>query len=636
MSLLILEDISKEYRNKVVLDGVSLRVERGEILALVGPNGSGKSTLLKIALGLESCDSGNVIIARNIKVGYISQDVINVDNRGEPEEKNALHYENIVKMEQDLREIEKQLESCPVGSKKYSKLMSSYSRMIDNYEAADGYVIESKIKRILLGLGLREEALSIPLSKLSGGEKMRVAIARVLLESPDLLILDEPTNHLDIQATEWLEGFLKKYEGGVLVVSHDRYFLDEVSTRVAELENGGITIKAGNYSTFIKQKQIMRDYIIKEQRHLNWNLKKNNKLVQELKAMGKHKAWKSRENAAKRMCEKVNGSMSTITQKEHLHKALAPKIAFKKIKHTSKDIAWADNLYKNFGNVPIFNGASMHIGGGERVGIIGPNGCGKTTLINILLGNDTNYSGIAKLGEWVKYSYMGQEILFVNEDRSILEEILLKKELNESEAMDILSRFQFYGDEVNKQINVLSGGEKVRLFLACIMLEASDCLIMDEPTNHLDVPARDAIESALNEFRGTIIAVTHDRYFLNNSVNRILEISNGKIKAYNGNYEFYKNEKAKVLNELESKVANEKARNYKNERNKINAKIEKEATQKINELKKIEDNISIMEKTLNDMVESFDESTTVEGYHEYDTLQKELDHLYSTWEKLME
>lgn len=639
MSLLIIENVVKEYGNQVVLNGVSLRVERGERLALVGPNGAGKTTLLKIAMGLEECDAGKVIVARNIKVGHISQNLHEVKS-AEQGAKTAVHFEKFYKMERKLRELEEQLSlnTGTHGREDQKDLMDQYSKLLAKYEAMDGYTVETKVKKILLGLGLRHESLEIPVSKLSGGEKMRVSVARVLMEEPDLLILDEPTNHLDIYATEWFERFLKKFNGGILFVSHDRYFLDRVATRIAELEQGSVVTRSGSYSKFLEHKQQLNEFVLSEQRRLRWNIRNSTEIVQGLKARRNKKAADSRQKEVDKLNEELKVSLNAVKRNQHLHRADGPKIRFKKDGHISKDIAWAENLHKSFGDLNLFTGASFQINGGERVGIIGPNGSGKTTLINMLLGHDSDFEGELKLGNWVNYSYMGQEVLFRNENMTVLQLIVSKREMQEREARDYLARFQFYGDEINKSIEVLSGGERVRLYLACVMLEDADCLILDEPTNHLDMAARDAFEQALKEFRGTIIAVTHDRFFLTNCVDKILEIDNGKINTYAGNYDLYKEikfgndeeEEEKETRLRQEKYAEQKARrNAENRARAIKQQSEREA-------KELEALIISLEDQIKEMEASFDETTPMETYEQYGELKQEVDGLYARWEEMVE
>lgn len=632
MSLLILENICKEYRNQSVLGDVSLRVEKKERLALIGPNGAGKTTLLKIAMGLENPDSGSVTTAHNIKIGYLSQDlqdVISPDNTGN----TALHYEKVYRLERKLRELEKQMAEH-TESPGHKDLLDEYSRCLSRFEAMDGYVIEAKIKKILVGLGLRHETLSTPLDRLSGGEKMRVAVARMILEEPDLLILDEPTNHLDIQATEWFEGFLKKFEGGILFVSHDRYFLDKVATRVAELDQGGLCVRSGNYSNYLKHKNQLSEFVHNEQKRLRWMLRNANEKAQGLKSRGNIKAAKSRAKEIDRLNDELKNTLAASKQQNHLGRADSPKISFKKVKHVSKDIAWAENLQKSFGDVVLFAKASFHIRGGERVGIIGPNGCGKTTLINMLLGNDQKYQGFLRLGEWVKYSYMGQEVLFDNEELTILQFIQLKREMTEGEAREYLARFQFYGDDVDKILRVLSGGERVRLYLACVMLENADCLILDEPTNHLDVPARDAVEAALKQFKGTIIAVTHDRFYLTHCVDKILEIDQGQIITYQGNYDFYRLTKfgpdEEPKEEGDSRTSAGPAKNSRQPKSKG---LKPPSPEK--QRQEIETQIIDLEDKIKEIEAGFDKSTPPEKYQDYDELLREVNRLYSQWNDLI-
>jgi ATP-binding cassette subfamily F protein 3 len=630
MSLLVLENIVKEYRNQTVLDGVSLRVERGERLALIGPNGAGKTTLLRIAMGLEKSDGGEVITARNIKVGYLTQDLKDVESH-ESGGETALHYEKVYRLERKIRDLERQMgcieEDC--SSELYKGLMDEYSRAVSRYEALDGYNVETRIKKILLGLGLREETLDTPVGSMSGGEKMRVAVARILLEEPDLLILDEPTNHLDLKASEWFEGFLKKFEGGVIFVSHDRYFLDRVATRIAELENGSICTRSGNYSSYMEHKKQLSEYAQREQKKLGWTIRNAKETALGLKSRRNISAWKSREKEVERLKETKAGILE-MKSREHLKAASGPKISFKKVKHVSKDIAWAEDLRKYFGDVVLLKGASFHIRGGERVGIIGPNGCGKTTLINLLLGKDRDYEGFIRLGEWVKYSYMGQEVLFENEDMTVLQLIMSRKEMMESDARSHLGRFQFYGDVVDKHISVLSGGERVRLYLACVMLEDTDCLILDEPTNHLDVPARDAVEQALREFKGTIIAVTHDRYYLTRCVGKILEIEDGKINTYEGNYDFYRQIKYGTDEEdtgAEVPVSREPKKQKTGEVKEIDRQRVRQD---------MEGRITGLESRIKEMEGAFDGNTPPEEYREYNRLLTEVDALYNEWSELAE
>jgi ATP-binding cassette subfamily F protein 3 len=629
MSILCAENIVKEYRNQLVLNGASIRVARGERLALIGANGSGKTTLLRILMGLEQPDQGTVIKAKQIRIGYLSQDFYEISKDGS---RTALEYEKLIRLEQQLRAVEAEMReaSGSMGEsdeKATQQLLNRYQHLVDRYESLDGYNFESRMKSTLLGLGLREEALTIPLSALSGGEKTRAAIARLLLEEPDLLILDEPTNHLDIEAIEWLENFLKRFQGGVLFVSHDRYFLDQVATRVAELAQGTITERSGSYTTFIQQKQIRQEFMYRERKRLNQQIKEADRLVQDLKGKAKARAAKSKEKTAERLRRQLAEGTGRTIQREHLAHTGQLRLNVKQAGHISSEIARAEGLCKRFGTVSLFEGAEFLISGGQRVGIVGPNGCGKTTLLNILMGRDSDYTGFARLGQWVHYGYIGQEITFEDESRTLLEEILHHKEMLEKEARRYLANYQFYGDQADKAIHVLSGGEKVRLRLAVILLDEPHCLILDEPTNHLDVPARDALEEALLSFRGTVIAVSHDRYFLTRCAQRVLEVSDGRIHSYEGNYEVYKQLKAKQNSNTPSSADTHNQGPVVKQKSQDTA----QSTHPEADHAALEARITALEEELKQMEASFNQDTPYDVYEAYQEKMMEVNELYKTW-----
>lgn len=618
MSLLIFKNIEKEYKNQKVLNGINLRIEKGDRIALMGQNGSGKSTLLKIAMGLEDADLGEVILARNIKVAYLSQDMKELK---EEENSNALEYKVILDMEKRIKNLEAILAQNDLPEKEYNDVFRKYSRTLEEFQALDGYIIDKKIKKILMGLGIKEETLEIPMDKLSGGEKMRVALARMLLKEPDLIILDEPTNHLDLNGIEWLESYLKKFDGGVIFVSHDRYFLDNVSTRVAEIHRGTIIERNCNYTSFREQKDRIREYVQKEKKTLTWKLKEMNRVNDALISKGKIKAARSREKTLKKSYEDLQNKMNYMIDSEHL-KNSNMNLKFKEVRKVSKDIVRVEGLRKSFGSVSIFNDANLHIRGGERVAIIGPNGSGKTTLIKMLLGEDKDFIGKAELGYWVKYSYLSQEIWFEDENITIREEILKCKDMKDAEVREFLAKFRFYGEDINKKLNILSGGEKVRVYLAKIIIEEADCLIMDEPTNHLDIESREEIEKALNEFKGTIIAISHDRYFLKNCINRIVEITNkGKIDSYKGNYDYYK--EAKEKNEIKEQL-NEKL-SVKNINKKREAVKVKDKSVEELELKIIK-----LEEEAKNLEAEFNERTDRDKYERYSNILEQIDLLYES------
>lgn len=631
MSLLTLENISLEYGTRILLDGAGLRVERGERVALVGANGSGKTTLIRIALGLQHADSGTVVIARNARVGYVSQG-LGLEH-GDAMEETGRAFEHVARLERRLRDLETQMAelSASHDSSDYDRLMKEYGRLTTEFERLDGYTVESRIKATLLGLGLREEALTLPVDRLSGGERMRVALARVLLGEPDLLILDEPTNHLDIPATEWFEGFLRSFAGGVLVVSHDRYFLDQVATRVAELANGRITERSGNYSTYLEQKDRRIRHVYDERKRLTHEIRRNEEVAAKLKSMRNISGWKSRLKAADRLRDELvevgrEAPKSSPHMQVHINQA----------RHVSAEMAQAKKLCKRFGDVRIFDGVDFLIRGGEHVGLIGPNGCGKTTLINILLGKDTDFTGFARLGSWVKYGYLGQETTFEDEERTVMEELQATREMSEPEALNHLAKFLFFGDDVHKRISVLSGGEKVRLLLACILLNEPHCLILDEPTNHLDVPAREALEDALVNFKGTILAVSHDRYFLNRCVSRIMEIENARINSYPGNYDLYRRAKFEARRLGQSSATTGRAVNERavwgNASSGRPVRHETRVKQASEESTvDLERRIQKVESRMKELEASFGNRDAYEVYREYEQLAQEVNVLYEAW-----
>ena len=535
MSLIAVNSIRKEYRNKVVLADVSLQVEKGERVALIGPNGSGKTTLLKIMMAQVNQDHGDIFVSKRTKIGYLSQYLEDL----EVADVNALHLEEIAQLEKKIKFLEQTLSTLDYEKDDYLPILAQYEKTMETFERLDGYTKQSMIKKTLLGLGLKETSLSLPINKLSGGEKMRVALARILINDPDLLILDEPTNHLDIKAIEWLENYLKKFNGGVLLVSHDRFFLDRVTTRIAELQGGHLTTRKCNYSSYLVQKSQLRDYYLKEQKNIERHIKSEKEMITKLRKYKKIKQSQSREKQLIKFEEKAKEMMMHLKSTENLNSLSGPALTFQPIKHLSHEVLTINGLNKHFDNLHLLKDLDLTIYGGERVAIIGPNGCGKTTLINIFLGMDSDYTGKVDFGKWVDYVYLGQEVTFKDESLTILEYMHSNYEMSDKDIRRHLSRFQFYGDVLNNVIKDLSGGEKVRITLAEMMLKNPHCLILDEPTNHLDLESRIAIEKAIMAYKGTVIAVSHDRYYLNKCVDRIIEIKDGHITDHKGNYNSY-------------------------------------------------------------------------------------------------
>lgn len=605
MSLLAVHGIRKEYRNKVVLSDVSLQIEHGDRLALIGNNGCGKSTLLKIMMGLEQADLGRVFKSKHVKVGYLSQSLEHYEN----EEFNALHYKELFDLEEEIKLVEDKL-SALTDQDDYQGLMDTYTALIEKFDHMDGYVLQNKIKKILLGLGLRKGALLIALSKLSGGEKMRVALARILLNEPDLLILDEPTNHLDIKAIEWLESYLKKFSGGVLMVSHDRMFLDRVTTRIGELQGGHLTTKKCNYTTYLEQKSQLRAFYLKEQKNLEKQIRDEKLMVEKLRKYKKIKQSQSREKHLVKLQEKAQVMMANLKASENLQNIAGPTLKLNNKFHLSHEVVVVKDLHKSFGDFHILKGLDLTVYGGDKLAIVGPNGSGKTTLLNILLGKDKDYKGHVKLGGWVKYAYLGQEVDFEDETLSMENYICDRLKIDEVQARRVLAGFQFYGDVTQSKLSNLSGGERVRMVLACIMYEAPHCLILDEPTNHLDLESRIAIESAIKTYRGTVIAISHDRYFLEHCVEKIVELNQGRLVDYKS-----------YVEEVPKKIK----------------KVKQETVKpKVIDTSRIEKDIEVVEDLVKKFEESISPDMSYEDYQQYDDWLKELDELYRVLDDILE
>lgn len=614
MGLLNFNSIVKYFGNRCLINEVSFSVERGDRVALIGPNGSGKTTLIKIAMGLESCDLGSATFSRGTKVGYLMQNF----EAFEPDE-TALYWSRVVKLENAMRALEQQMANA--SPQELDTLMTQYEKLCSRYEAIDGYVVESRLKAILFGLGLKSEALLTPVSLLSSGEKMRVALARILLTTPDLLILDEPTNHLDIDATMWLEEYLKTFAGGVLVVSHDRYFLDRVATRIVELNNADIVTFKGNYSSFIQQQQIRAEFMDKERDRLDREILRQKELYTTLRSHRMITAAQSRQ----KVIDKLKLERTEIVRKKkqgHLGKINTVGLNLEAAQHKSREIAICRGATKSFGDNLLFKDVSFQIGGGEHVAIVGANGCGKTTLLKMLQGLDSDFKGECAIGSWVKSGVLDQNTEFEDTSLTMSDMVLAQREQSEQEVRAILAKVGFYGEEIYKTIALLSGGERVRLKLALLMQQNPQCLILDEPTNHLDLPARDAVERAVREFLGTVIMVSHDRYFLNRCAERILAFKDKQLTSYEGNWDDY------LLAIAPPPVAAQKP---------VVKKAQSTTAPrqpKVDEKKQIEDEISLLEKQKSDMEAELNQSTPLEHYSRLQEVYNRLNELYDRWVEL--
>ena len=528
--ILSCQNITKAYGTEEILKDISFHLEKGEKAALIGVNGAGKTTLLRILTGQESPDSGICTIPAHVRIGYLAQ--------YQELEGNCTVYEEVRKaradllsMEEELRSLEVSLSSAADGER--DSLYARYEVLLHEYEHRNGYASESEILGVLRGLGFEESDYSRRLSTLSGGQKTRVVLARVLLEEPEILLLDEPTNHLDVSSVRWLESRLQKYQGTLLLVSHDRYFLDRLVTHVIEIERGVSLSFFGNYTDFSQKKAETRKAALHAWEKQQAEIRHQEAVIRKLRQFNRQKSI-SRAESREKQLKKIDqlDKPTALSADMHLH--------LKPLTESGKDVCTVESLQKGFSREPLFSDLHFLIRRGERVGLIGDNGTGKSTILKILGGVLEPDDGIVRFGSRVHTGYYDQEQQLFNENNTLFEEISDSyPDRTETEIRNILAAFLFTGEDVFKQISSLSGGERARLSLAKLMLSGANFLLLDEPTNHLDIESREILEDALNDFTGTVLFVSHDRYFINRITTRILELDGHQLTEYLGNYDYY-------------------------------------------------------------------------------------------------
>ena len=530
-----LNKIKKNYGLKNILDGFSLELKTGERVALIGQNGSGKSTILKIIAKQESVDSGTINIRNGAKIGILNQIYENEKEDISVEKFLYKSFEEILKVEKKLNKLETQM-STEVDADKLEKIINEYGRMQERFSLMGGYEIQERFNKICSRFYINKELLKQSYNLLSGGEKTRVNLAKLLLTQPEILLLDEPTNHLDIHSLEFLEELILKYKGTVLIVSHDRYFLDKVINKTVLLENGKENIYYGNYSYFLKEDERRTLAQFENYKNQQKQIEKMKESILTLRKFGdlagNEMFFKRAKNIEKRL-EK----MEIIDRVDLNKKSLDLKFNIKK--RSGNDVLKLENVEKKFDQKVIFKDANLTLNYGEKVALIGKNGSGKSTLIKMILGQDTNFQGELKLGTSIKIGYISQNIIFEDNEKTVLDYFLEGNNLSETEARSKLAKYGFRQENAFKRIGKLSGGEKVRIILMKLIQKDINFLILDEPTNHIDidVEAKDELKRALKEYKGTALFVSHDRFFINAIANRVLNIEDYKIKSYYGNYD---------------------------------------------------------------------------------------------------
>lgn len=535
--ILACHNINKAFGDHVIVRQGSFHIEEREKAALVGVNGAGKSTILKMIIGEELPDGGDITLARGKTLGYLAQHQDLLPGGTIYEELKSAR-EDIFEMERRIRAIELELKS--LTGRELEERLETYNRLQSEYDARNGYACESEIVGVLKGLGFSEEDFSKKTDTLSGGQKTRVALGRLLLTTPDILLLDEPTNHLDLNSIAWLETYLINYPGAVFIVSHDRYFLNRVVTKVVEIENGEIRMYSGDYKAYSEKKQQLRDARLKEYFNQQREIRHQQAVIEKLRSFNREKSIRRAESREK-MLEKITPVEKPADAAPEMHFSLEPSCV------SGNDVLTVEHLSKQFDGQPLFTDVSFEIRRGEHVAIIGDNGTGKTTLLKILNQVVPADSGTFTLGAKVKIGYYDQEHHVLHDDKTIFDEISdAYPSLNNTQIRNTLAAFQFTGDEVFQEIRSLSGGEKGRVSLAKLMLSEANFLILDEPTNHLDIASKEILEEALNNYSGTLLYVSHDRYFINSTASRILELVNRTFVNYIGNYDYYLEKKEEL------------------------------------------------------------------------------------------
>lgn len=528
--ILSCQNISKAFHEQPVLAGVSFHIEDYEKAAIVGINGAGKTTLLRIIVGEQSPDEGMVTLSKDKTLGYLAQNQ-NVDSENSIYDELLSVKADVIAMEEKIRQMEHSMKH--LSGDELAQLMESYTRLTHSFEYAGGYSYKSEIVGVLKGLGFSEQEFSKKISTLSGGQKTRVALGRLLLLKPDLIVLDEPTNHLDLNSIAWLETYLLNYKGAVLIVSHDRYFLDRIAEKIIEIDQTKATSFMGNYSDYAVKKEQLRTAAIRAYLRQQQEIKHQEAVIEKLRSFNREKSIKRAESREK-MLNKIEVLEKPTQSRTDIHLSLVPRYT------SGNDVLHMEGLTKSFGKQLLFSGIEMDIKRGEHVAIIGDNGTGKTTILKIINGLLDADAGSISLGTNVHIGYYDQEHHVLHPEKTLFEEISDDYPyLNNTEIRNTLAAFLFTGDEVFKRIEYLSGGERGRLSLAKLMLSESNFLILDEPTNHLDIMSKEILEDALNAYEGTLLYVSHDRYFINRTASRILDLAEGSLTCYLGNYDYY-------------------------------------------------------------------------------------------------
>ena len=631
MILLSIQDIHKAFGTNEVLRGASLTLQNGERMGLVGVNGSGKSTLMKIIAGLEHEDSGTISMQKGLRLGYLAQQgEVNPEHTVLEEMESV--FEPVVRMEQELRTIEVEMAEAAHDELLLKRLGSRYDSLNRAFENAKGYGWKSEVQKVLAGLGFRKEQQSQKASVLSGGERTRLCLGRMLLQEPDLLLLDEPTNHLDLKSISWLEDYLASYRGAVLLVSHDRYFMDHVCDHMGELLFGRIELYEGNYTEYMAQRTERFEIRMKTWELQQKEIERQEAIIERYRSFNREKSIRAAESREKRLEKMERLEKPQDEHQVHFH--------FSCRRRTGEDVLMITELKKEYEGRVLFDHVNMHLRSGDRVALIGDNGVGKTTLFRCIVSQEKPDNGLIRFGSGVDIGYYDQHQAGLHDEKTVLDEVWDDfRRLDQTEVRGALGMFLFSGDDVLMPVSTLSGGEKGRVALTKLMLHQDNLLLLDEPTNHLDMDSREVLEQALETFPGTILAISHDRYFINRFATRVAVLEEGGVREYLGNYDDYFE---KINRAQEPDGSGPQITRTQMDREK---KRSREEQRKLNELKalqeKAEKDVMQAEKDAAEMEEQLqdpsiwqDPQKAQELSKAYQAKKAEIEHLYEVWESL--
>lgn len=639
--ILSCQNLSKSFGSDDIIKNVSFQINEGDKVAIVGNNGAGKSTLLKMITGELDTDAGTVVFAKDTTIGYLAQ----YQNM----EGNETVYQTVYSSRTDILEMQKNLQKMEEQMTKLTDdaldaLLVRYHEMHDVFDHMNGYAYESEVQGVLRGLGFSEEDFSKTMDMLSGGQKTRVSLGRLLVMKPDILLLDEPINHLDLNSIEWLENFLMNYKGTVVIVAHDRYFLDRIVTKVIDISMHTAHVYKGNYSAFVMQKEEIRKTMMREYEKQQASIAHQQEVIDKLKQFNREKSIKRAESRQKAL-DKMDVMEKPIDAQEHMKLSLQPDVT------SGNDVLELIGLSKSYDGMTLFSNVDFLLQRGEHVAILGDNGTGKTTLLKIINEIVTADSGSFRLGANVTIGYYDQEQQVLDDDKTLFEEMSdAYPNLNNTKIRNVLAAFMFLGDDCYKRIGDLSGGERGRISLAKLMLSGANFLILDEPTNHLDMESKEILENAINAYEGTVLYVSHDRYFVNQTADKILELENHQFSVYLGNYDYFIQKKTERM--AQEKAVQDAQRGDTESISgqsegktdwKQQKKIQSEKRKVENRLAEVEDRIATCEEDLRQIEEEFakdDVATNSAKLNELsqkqEKLQEELDALYESWEELSE